>query len=276
PLLLVRTGPEAQLGSRTGRMDRQYIDTLAHGWTLVAPRGWGMPLWMALNFAGARAQGLNECHHVGFEAGLPTFPANWPGTSAYNAWDGAAATAAYQKWMRRPPGKRVNYLKFGIESPFYAPFRQLLGLPGMPEAYPRISADGLECRMKRLRKVASKKKEAKANGQTSAGCAVATNTAAEPMDDIWLMTAANAPICIESTPATEDSEPNNAIGYVMTSSFSLARGCGMAIGACSLRGLFRLWSSAAEPKHRRRAKYQRCTGRSRVTWRILHVTAYGP
>ncbi|KAJ1833894.1 Ribonucleases P/MRP protein subunit pop1 [Coemansia sp. RSA 2711] len=320
PLLLVRTGPEAQLGSRTGRMDRQYIDTLAHGWTLVAPRGWGMPLWMALNFAGARAQGLNECHHVGFEAGLPTFPANWPGTSAYNAWDGAAATAAYQKWMRRPPGKRVNYLKFGIESPFYAPFRQLLGLPGMPEAYPRISADGLECRMKRLRKVASKKKEAKANGQTSAGCAVATNTAAEPMDDIWLMTgessmaavgsmlssprsathgptppaalaewaaplldaarvtdcnsrsnadiagllerclvrvrllcsgrgvpAANAPICIESTPATEDSEPNNAIGYVMTSSFSLARGCGMAIGACSLRGLFRLWSSAAEP-----------------------------
>ncbi|KAJ1846890.1 Ribonucleases P/MRP protein subunit pop1 [Coemansia sp. RSA 2708] len=180
PLLLVRTGPEAQLGSRTGRMDRQYIDTLAHGWTLVAPRGWGMPLWMALNFAGARAQGLNECHHVGFEAGLPTFPANWPGTSAYNAWDGAAATAAYQKWMRRPPGKRVNYLKFGIESPFYAPFRQLLGLPGMPEAYPRISADDLECRMKRLRKVASKKKEAKANGQTSAGCALDSSFPAPP------------------------------------------------------------------------------------------------
>ncbi|KAJ2355799.1 Ribonucleases P/MRP protein subunit pop1 [Coemansia sp. RSA 2618] len=343
PLLLVRTGPEAQLGSRTGRTDRQYIDTLAHGWTLMAPRGWGMPLWMALNFVGARAQGLSERHHVGFEAGLPTFPANWPGTPAYDAWAGAAATAAHQKWLRRPPGKRTNYLKLGIESPFYAPFHRLLRLPVVPDAYPQVTADGLECRMKRLRKIASKKKEERASDQmdtdddagsdpaagggsggSTAGSGSGGSTAGSGSGgstaDMWLLAgealataaasllssarptpqcdsaspeaflawaaplldavkgsshssdsdsagditlierclvrvrltctgrgvpAENAPICLHSAKQTAELKASSAIGYVMTSSFSLARGCGMAVGACSLHGLYQAWALAA-------------------------------
>ncbi|KAJ2195383.1 Ribonucleases P/MRP protein subunit pop1 [Coemansia sp. RSA 522] len=324
PLLLVRTGPEAMLGSRVGRTANQYIDTLAHGWTLIAPRGWSMALWMALNFAGARAQGLTERHHIGFEAGLPTFPANWPGTSAYDEWAGSAATELYQKWQRRPPGKRANYLKFGINSPFYAPFHKLLDLPGVPEAYPQVTADGLECRMKRLRKITSKKKEgclsdqmdidedadlnstvaSRSSGSTAdmwlltgellataaASLLASTRTAAhedpalptaflawaaplleavrspnynsnsDTTKDIALLQhclvrvrlvcvgrgvpAENGPICTSLAKQTGD-----AIGFVMTSSFSLARGCGIAVGACSLYGLYQAWLSAAESKH---------------------------
>ncbi|KAJ1952925.1 hypothetical protein EC988_003290 [Linderina pennispora] len=48
----------------------------------------------------------------------------------------------------------------------------------------------------------------------------------------------NARVCLSE----DDSEQ---IGYVMTGSFSLARGSGMAIGACSLRGLYDMWRREA-------------------------------
>ncbi|KAJ2841954.1 Ribonucleases P/MRP protein subunit pop1, partial [Coemansia brasiliensis] len=181
PVLLVRTGPEAMQGSRMGRTEQQLVDELTHGWTMLAPRGWGMALWMALIFAGARAQGLNERYHVAFEAGLPSFPVNWPGTSAYDQWTGAAASAAFQKWLRRPPGKRANYLKFGIESPFFAPFHSLLKLPHVPAAYPRVLPDDLECRMKRLRKISSKKNVFSADPAAESASPNSDSTA-----DIWL------------------------------------------------------------------------------------------
>ncbi|KAJ2646601.1 Ribonucleases P/MRP protein subunit pop1 [Coemansia sp. RSA 1250] len=311
PILLIRTGPETMQGARMGQAEQHLVDELTHGWTLLAPRGWGMALWMALVFAGARAQGLNERHHVAFEAGLPSFPANWPGTSAYDQWAGAAASAAFQKWLRRPPGKRANYLKFGIESPFFAPFHSLLKLPHIPAAYPQVQSDDLECRMKRLRKISSKKRASKAdsaaepnaesaipdsdstaemwlvNGErlTLAVTAMLAGTCssetcdsesflawARPLleavcgsshdigaSDLQLLDcclvrvrltcskrgvpAANAPICIDPAQPFTGA---NIIGYVMTGSFSLARGCGMAVGACSLRGLFRFWTLRAQ------------------------------
>ncbi|KAJ2779785.1 Ribonucleases P/MRP protein subunit pop1 [Coemansia javaensis] len=302
PVLLVRTGPEALLGARVAQTDRRCVDAMAHGWTLLAPRGWGMALWMALNFAGARPQGLSERHHIGFEAGLPTFPANWPGTAAYDQWAGAAATAAYQKWARRPPGKRANYLACGIQSPFFPPFHALLGISGLPEPYPAVTPDGLECRLRRIKKIASKSPDAVdpdtmdldaptdpaaataaiwlLAGDSLAAAAEALLAAAHdappaqpPSFHEWaapLLAAAgcvarpdapslldrclvrvrlacagrgvlesNAPICLHSAGPADD------IGYVMTGSFSLARGSGMAIGACSLHGLFRLWAAAA-------------------------------
>ncbi|KAJ2803256.1 Ribonucleases P/MRP protein subunit pop1, partial [Coemansia furcata] len=160
PLVLIRTGPEALLGSRVIKTASQLVDNLAHGWTLLAPKGWGMSLWMALNFAGARAQGLQERQHIGFEAGLSTFPANWPGTDAYDSWAGSIAADEFAKWSRRPPGKRANYLQMGVESPFSSPFYKLLGMTSSPAIYPEITANDLQCRIKRLRKINSNKKAA--------------------------------------------------------------------------------------------------------------------
>ncbi|KAJ1960329.1 Ribonucleases P/MRP protein subunit pop1, partial [Dipsacomyces acuminosporus] len=72
PLLLIRSGPEMLLGSQVSNAGSSFVDNLAHGWTLIAPKGWGMPLLLSLVFAGARTQGLQERLHIGFEAGLPS------------------------------------------------------------------------------------------------------------------------------------------------------------------------------------------------------------
>ncbi|KAJ2754071.1 Ribonucleases P/MRP protein subunit pop1 [Coemansia pectinata] len=326
PLLLIRTGPEALLGSRVIKTASQIVDNLAHGWTILAPKGWGMSLWMALNFAGARAQGLQERHHIGFEAGLSTFPANWPGTSAYDSWAGSIAADEFGKWSRRPPGKRTNYLQMGVESPFSSPFHKLLGVTNSPAAYPEITANDLQCRIKRLRKINSSKKAA-ALATTNAGDGDNSDVdmadpdtanelelgASDTTAGIWLVSgerlsaivsslltaphgivtlaqwakplaevacghscedslqllehalvrvrlicngrgvpAKNAPIYMRSgapstspdpVPVGVDPRRPALIGYVMTGSFSLARGCSMAIGACSLRGLFNLWKA---------------------------------
>ncbi|KAJ2384420.1 Ribonucleases P/MRP protein subunit pop1 [Coemansia sp. RSA 2611] len=315
PILLIRTGPEALLGSRVIKTADQLVDNMAHGWTLLAPKGWGMPLWMALSFAGARAQGLQERAHVAFEAGLSTFPANWPGTSAYDSWAGPIAAEEFSKWSRRPPGKRTNYLHMGVESPFSSPFYKLLGMPHSPATYPEITTNDLQCRIKRLRKISSSKKAAalaptdaddcgdvdmadelgaglattgiwlvsgeRLSGIVSSLLAVPRREAtmaqwANPLveairghsceDPLQLMEhalvrvrlicsgrgvpAKNAPIYMRSgAPSTGSDavpmgvDPKRAalIGYVMAGSFSLARGCSMAIGACSLRGLFNIW-----------------------------------
>ncbi|KAJ2720948.1 Ribonucleases P/MRP protein subunit pop1 [Coemansia sp. Benny D115] len=179
PLLLVRTGPEVSLGSTIGAYNAQFVDNLAHGWTLMAPRGWGMPLWMALVFAGARPQGLDERAHISLEAGVPAFPRDWPGTSAYDEHTVATATDAQEYWLRRPPAKRPNYASHGIECPFYAPFHLLLGMPGAPSTYPKLGAAGLECRMRRLRKI----KVTKEKLPTDIGSGSGSDSA-----DIWLVT----------------------------------------------------------------------------------------
>ncbi|KAJ1721983.1 Ribonucleases P/MRP protein subunit pop1 [Coemansia erecta] len=299
PLLLVRTGPEAALGARTAAADAGVVDAMAHGWTLLAPRGWAMALWLPLVFAGARAQGLQERMHVSLEAGHAAFPRDWPGCPAYDAAAAADAAQALARWLRRPPGKRTNYAHHGVDSPFFAPFHRLLGMPGPPPAYPRLGPAGLECRMRRLKKIGA---SASASASASAGAEAEMADSAEPTDSasIWLVTgerlaavvqamlakrppaatlrqwaapllaaaaaaadsthasdsdadallghclvrvrltcsargvpAANAPVCL----TTDSTEP---IGYVTAGSFSLARGCAVAIAACSLQGLFSL------------------------------------
>ncbi|KAJ2785009.1 Ribonucleases P/MRP protein subunit pop1 [Coemansia interrupta] len=304
PLLLVRTGPEAALGACTAAADAGVVDAMAHGWTLLAPRGWAMALWLPLVFAGARAQGLQERMHVSLEAGHAAFPRDWPGCPAYDAAAAADATQALGRWLRRPPGKRTNYAHHGVESPFFAPFHRLLGMPGPPPAYPQLGPAGLECRMRRLKKIS-------ASAAAAAAAAPEAADVGEPADSsgIWLVTgerlaaavqamlakrppaatlrqwaapllaaasagpnpgadadadaeallahclvrvrltcsargvpAANAPVCLTTAPA-------DPIGYVTAGSFSLARGCAVAIAACSLRGLFALaHASARSPR----------------------------
>ncbi|KAJ1644525.1 Ribonucleases P/MRP protein subunit pop1 [Coemansia asiatica] len=300
PLLLVRTGPEAGLGSRIAGFDRQFVDSMAHGWTLIGPRGWGMALWMSLVFAGARAQGMQERLHLSLEAGQPAFPRDWPGSPAYDETASAAAADALAYWQRRPPGKRTNYAHHGIESPFFAPFHQLLGMPGAPASYPQLGPAGLECRMRRLRKIGGKSSPANADADADADATqpqdpvdsadiwlvsgeqmanavqkllLSVPSAQEPALEQWALPLAelagsssssddlavlfrrclvrvrlvcnargvpdnNSPVCLTTLP----TEP---IGYVTAGSFSLARGCGMAIAACSLCGLFALWRATA-------------------------------
>ncbi|KAJ1948381.1 Ribonucleases P/MRP protein subunit pop1 [Linderina macrospora] len=294
PLLLVRTGPEALLGSPSSSLDSEYVNALAHGWTVIAPRGWGMPLWLSFIFAGARAQGYQERHHIAFEAGLPVFPLHWPGTRSYDDWTGPAAHDDYLRWSRRPMAKRENYLKYGVASPFFPPFHQLLGLKDVPAQYPVVSSDDLECRKDRVRAIKEKMIKEEENSSQDVEMQAAADERSSVSDQIWMATGEQLAVAIRkmlkqaksdaltfeqwagpvlahlpdpaatqlldkclvrvrleySGRGTPDKnariciceEDDRQIGYAMTGSFSLARGSGMAIGACSLRGLYDMWN----------------------------------
>ncbi|KAJ1037375.1 hypothetical protein NDA10_007660 [Ustilago hordei] len=102
-------------------------------YTLIVPRGWGTAFFLSLvathqsgASSGARVLGQHQLKHqklelaalssssgtqkIGVEAGMLSYPHNWPGTQAYAVSEKQAATARQEEWSRRPKGKRTEYL----------------------------------------------------------------------------------------------------------------------------------------------------------------------
>jgi ribonuclease P/MRP protein subunit POP1 len=105
----------------------------AHGWTLLAPAGWGMPFLSALLHTGARMGGLAEQAQHALAAGAPAFPADGVGTDAHADEVEEEGAQARERWERTPPAKRVNYEKRGVEEPWIPDWRALCGLPPLDE-----------------------------------------------------------------------------------------------------------------------------------------------
>ncbi|ORZ35998.1 ribonucleases P/MRP protein subunit POP1-domain-containing protein, partial [Catenaria anguillulae PL171] len=85
---------------------------------LVLPRGWSLPVWRTLVWAGARPAGLACMRSLAHEAGRAYFPWDYPTTSGYIGVVSHEADEQKQKWMSRPSGKRVNYEKLMVDAPF--------------------------------------------------------------------------------------------------------------------------------------------------------------
>ncbi|CAO3640760.1 unnamed protein product [Mucor fragilis] len=98
---------------------------LIEGWTVIIPRGFGLAFWKSLTFAGARVAGYDDVRAMHFESGVPCFPHDYPGTRAFEVQRQLTKEAAEQVWSKRPPGKRVNFSKRGIEHPFESAFETL-------------------------------------------------------------------------------------------------------------------------------------------------------
>lgn len=111
------------------------------GWDLIAPKGWAMDIWKSLVFAGARVGGLREEHTFHFESGMPCFPYDYPETAAYHSLAMNVRMEEEAVWERTPVGKRPNYRKLGVDSPFEAPFRKLVESTA--------SANGKSCQIDR-------------------------------------------------------------------------------------------------------------------------------
>jgi ribonuclease P/MRP protein subunit POP1 len=89
-----------------------------HRWTLMVPNGWGSALWRSLIFAGARFGGLEERQAVDAEHGRPVFPNDYPSSAAYLPYSEKISKELEDKWNKRPPAKRINYSRLGIQQPF--------------------------------------------------------------------------------------------------------------------------------------------------------------
>ncbi|XP_056619103.1 ribonucleases P/MRP protein subunit POP1 isoform X1 [Triplophysa dalaica] len=95
------------------------------GWDLLLPKGWGMAFWIPLVYRGVRVGGLHmSVKHSQFK-GQPHFPHDYPDCPAGTLFQSEQEAELIEKFKRRPPSKRTNYIKHGCLAPFCCPWQQL-------------------------------------------------------------------------------------------------------------------------------------------------------
>ncbi|KAI9358705.1 NUC188 domain-containing protein [Pilaira anomala] len=125
PILLIQRGGVAT--TKTSGITQKPLSTheFIEGWTLILPRGYGLAFWKSLVFAGARVAGFEDIRAMHFESGYPCFPQDYPGTRAFEVQRQFVKKAAEAIWEKRPPAKRVNFEKRGVDHPFECAFETL-------------------------------------------------------------------------------------------------------------------------------------------------------
>jgi ribonuclease P/MRP protein subunit POP1 len=121
------TSLSAQSFQRTTNQDPNL-----HGWTLILPKGWGMPFLTSLIYTGTRVGGQRERAHQSFEAGVAYFPRDFPTSAAYEEFAAARATVDEERWKRKPPAKRVSWEKLSTLNPWKSAWHAALGLDPSP------------------------------------------------------------------------------------------------------------------------------------------------
>nr|XP_036851722.1 ribonucleases P/MRP protein subunit POP1 [Manis javanica] len=116
PILLIQ-----QPGKVTGD-DRQGWGS---GWDVLLPKGWGMAFWIPFIYRGARVGGLKEAILHSQYKRSPYIPGDFPDCQAGILFAEEQAKDLLEKYKRRPPAKRPNYVKFGTLAPFCSPWEQL-------------------------------------------------------------------------------------------------------------------------------------------------------
>ncbi|XP_074510658.1 ribonucleases P/MRP protein subunit POP1 [Sebastes fasciatus] len=116
PILLVH-----QPGKQVGRE----MSSWGAGWDLLLPKGWGMAFWVPLVYRGVRIGGLNMSLKHSQNKGAPHFPHDYPDCPAGVRFQEEQEAQLLDKFKRRPPAKRTNYIKHGCLAPFCCPWQQL-------------------------------------------------------------------------------------------------------------------------------------------------------
>ncbi|XP_029927547.1 ribonucleases P/MRP protein subunit POP1 isoform X2 [Myripristis murdjan] len=116
PLLLVH-----QPGKQVG----QEMSSWGAGWDLLLPKGWGMAFWVPLVYRGVRTGGLKMSLKHSQNKGAPHFPHDYPDCPAGVRFQEEQEAELLEKFKRRPPAKRTNYIKHGCLAPFRCPWQQL-------------------------------------------------------------------------------------------------------------------------------------------------------
>ncbi|XP_062555436.1 ribonucleases P/MRP protein subunit POP1 [Armigeres subalbatus] len=94
------------------------------GWDLIAPSGYGLPIWQTLIMWGAKPAGLKETDMQALESGIDTHRV--PDTVLGRAESDVEYEEKWYKYYARPNNRRINYKKLAIASPFRCPWLQLV------------------------------------------------------------------------------------------------------------------------------------------------------
>ncbi|CAG4950015.1 unnamed protein product [Colias eurytheme] len=93
------------------------------GWDIIVPSGYGIPFWLTFVMFGARTGGLRETENLAHEMGECYFS---PDSNSGRIEEKRIESQLKEHYFRRPPSKRVNYMKLGISNPFICPWNILL------------------------------------------------------------------------------------------------------------------------------------------------------
>ncbi|XP_064010107.1 ribonucleases P/MRP protein subunit POP1 isoform X1 [Pogoniulus pusillus] len=95
------------------------------GWDLCLPKGWGMAFWIPFVYRGVRVGGLQEALKHSEYQRTPHTPNDFPDCRAGMQFAKELEADLLEKFKRRPPAKRANYVKLGTLTPFICPWGQL-------------------------------------------------------------------------------------------------------------------------------------------------------
>ncbi|XP_071540386.1 ribonucleases P/MRP protein subunit POP1 isoform X2 [Panulirus ornatus] len=109
-------------------LSRPLTSSAGHGsgWDVIVAAGWGMSVWMSLVFCGGAAGGQQESENLHLETYTPLPPHLMPDTLAGSYYSRWLAEKRHTQFFKRPPAKRHNYIKLGVQYPFCPPWRKLL------------------------------------------------------------------------------------------------------------------------------------------------------
>ncbi|XP_006028067.2 ribonucleases P/MRP protein subunit POP1 isoform X1 [Alligator sinensis] len=95
------------------------------GWDIYLPKGWGMAFWIPFIYQGVRVGGLQEALKHSEYKRIPHIPDDYPDCPAGIQFAKELESNLFEKFKRRPPAKRANYVKLGTLTPFLCPWEQL-------------------------------------------------------------------------------------------------------------------------------------------------------
>ena len=86
---------------------------------LIFPRGYSIDLMRRFSYINTKGIGLKDLERFKTQYNQMNFPRDFPGSIAYQKYILEKTKKNLVKYYRKPPGKRVNYLKILNPSPFY-------------------------------------------------------------------------------------------------------------------------------------------------------------
>ena len=87
---------------------------------IIFPRGYSIDLMRRFSYINTKAIGLKDLERFKTQYNQLNFPRDYPGSSAYQKYILEKTKKNLVKYYKKPPSKRVNYLKILNPSPFYA------------------------------------------------------------------------------------------------------------------------------------------------------------
>ena len=87
---------------------------------LIFPRGYSIDLMRRFSYINTKAIGLKDLERFKTQYNQTNFPRDYPGSLAYQKFILEKTKKELVKYYKKPPSKRVNYLKILNPSPFYS------------------------------------------------------------------------------------------------------------------------------------------------------------